>query len=141
MPASETTTTTLCSHFGSRPFLVQFDVLFVVFREMVGRFLGPMLCVALVPLLPAGVLVTLGLVNTGATSSSGYVSPSFVDVLGGEDDFHAATPAAIACVAPFVGWPSFFVVDSPAAVMPMFAAFSGGSALLRCPFRSSSMIG
>ena len=35
--------------------------------------------------------------------------------LGGEDDLHAAMPAAFAFVAAFVGWPSCFVVDSPDA--------------------------
>ena len=50
-----------------------------------------------------------------------------------EDDFHAATPAAIAYVAAFVGWPSFFVADSPAAATPVFAAFSGGLLCFAAP--------
>ena len=51
----------------------------------------------------SGVLVTLGLANIGATSSSGYVSPSSEEVLGGEDGFHAATPDATAFIAATVG--------------------------------------
>ena len=75
-----------------------------------------MLFAALVPLPPAEVLVTLGLANAGAMTSSGYVSPSVVEeVLGGEDDFHAVTPDAIAFFVATMGWPSFLVVDSPDA--------------------------
>ena len=35
--------------------------------------------------------------------------------LGGENDFHAATPDVIAFFAATVGWPSFFEADSPDA--------------------------
>ena len=69
----------------------------------------------------------VGAAGDGAnTSSLGYVRLE-AECSGVEDDFYAATPCAIAHFAALVGWPSFFVVDSLAAALPlmMFAALSG----------------
>ena len=52
------------------------------------------------------------------------------ECLGVEDDFYAATPGAIAYFAVLVGWPSFFVVDSPAAATPVFLVLGGEDGLL-----------
>ena len=51
------------------------------------------------------------------TGSAGYVRLE-AEFQGGEDDFNAATPEAIAYFAAPVGWPSFFVVDSSCLPSP-----------------------
>ena len=64
--------------------------------------------------------------------------------LGGENDFHAATPDATVFFAATVGWPSFLVADSPVAatlflggeddvVAAMPAAFAFVAALMGWP--------
>ena len=72
---------------------------------------------------PSGVLPRAS--GDGAnTSSAGYVRLE-AEFQGGEDDFNAATPDAIAYFAASVGWLSFFVVDSPATATPVSMVLGG----------------
>ena len=56
--------------------------------------------------------VSLGKLMFSAENLSAGAATLF---LGGEDDFYDAMPDATAFIAATVGWPPFFVADSPDA--------------------------